>query len=340
MAIMLSSWKHVRIRKEFSERVAHLLLFVTAEDPTTVESLLPVFARVVIQGVFLATVDAACIVRTVLSLWGGGDGRVVLRLATAARCEGAMEGKGVGFSAQRAELHLERADVGITFMPELPAAIALGNASTTFGRSKDETMTAVHERVADEVSKVETRTGVCNVKPDRAGVGVTCILGEACQRVLIITEVLDKRGDVEDLGYLFHREGDQLARLLVTFRRQTIIRKVTYLEAGLRGQDFDPEIHLGSLLFEFRLEHDGEDFKVILVRDIGSSKGQTSPAGLHRCHTNRTLGVSQTTVDLVVDNILRPLEGGRGEDGDLLARTAKGGGFPNLELSFVIGTSK
>ena len=116
----------------------------------------------------------------------------MLGLASAARHKGMMEGKSVRFSAERVELGLEGTDAGITFMPKVPAVIALGNASTMFGRSKDETMTAIHERAADEVSKVETRAGVCNVKPDCAGLGVTCILGEAWQRVLIITEVLGK----------------------------------------------------------------------------------------------------------------------------------------------------
>ena len=105
----------------------------------------------------------------------------MLGLATAAQREGAMEGKGVGFSAQWAELGLEGADAGITFMPEMPAAITLGNACATFGRSEDETMTAIHEGVADKVSQVETHVGVCNVKPNRAGVRVTCILGESRQ---------------------------------------------------------------------------------------------------------------------------------------------------------------
>ena len=56
-----------------------------------------------------------------------------------------MEGKGVGFSAKGAELGLERADAGITFMPESPAAIALGDAGTTFCRSEDETIAAIHK---------------------------------------------------------------------------------------------------------------------------------------------------------------------------------------------------
>ena len=57
----------------------------------------------------------------------------MLGLAAAARRKGTMEGKGVGFSAQWAELGLEGADAGIAFMPEMPAAVALGNACTTFG---------------------------------------------------------------------------------------------------------------------------------------------------------------------------------------------------------------
>ena len=69
----------------------------------------------------------------------------MLGLAMAARREGAMEGKGVGFSAQWAELGLEGADAGIAFMPKTPAAVTLGNACATFGRSEDETMTAVHK---------------------------------------------------------------------------------------------------------------------------------------------------------------------------------------------------
>ena len=119
----------------------------------------------------------------------------MLGLAVAARREGAMKGKGVGFSAQWAELSLERADAGITFMPKAPAAIALGNTCTTFGRSEDETMTAIHEGAADEVSKVETRVGVCDVDPNRAGVRVTCILGESGQRVLVVSEVFVEYGD-------------------------------------------------------------------------------------------------------------------------------------------------
>ena len=164
----------------------------------------------------------------------------MLGLATAARREGAMEGKGVGFSAQWAELGLEGADAGIAFMPEAPAAVALGNASATFGRSKDETMTAIHEGAADEVSKVETRAGVCNVDPNRAGVRVACILGESGQGVLVVTEVSGEGGGVEDLGHLVHREGDQFASLLVAFRCQPVVGKITYLEAGLGSRDFDP----------------------------------------------------------------------------------------------------
>ena len=49
----------------------------------------------------------------------------MLGFATAARCEGAVEGKDVGFSAQRAELSLERTDAGITFMPKAPAVITV-----------------------------------------------------------------------------------------------------------------------------------------------------------------------------------------------------------------------
>ena len=205
---MLSSWKHVRIRKEFSEQITHLLLFVTVEDPTPVESLLPIFAGAVIQGMFLAAVDTPCVVRTVVPFRSGRDRRVVLGLAMAAQHKGMMEGKSVGFSTQGAELSLERADTGITFMPEAPAVITLGNASLTFGRSKDETMTTVYEGVANKVSKVEIRTGVCNVKPDRAGVRVTHILGESWQGVLIVMEVLGKGRAIGNLGYLIHHEGD------------------------------------------------------------------------------------------------------------------------------------
>ena len=230
-AIMLSNWKHVRTREKLSERIAHLLLFVTAEDPTSVESLLPVFAGAVVRGMFLAAVDTPSIMRTVLSLRGRGDRRVVFGLTTAARREGAVEGKGVGFSTKGAELGLERADAGITFMPESPTAIALRNAGSTFCRSEDETIAAIHKRAADKVSKVETHTGVCNVDPDRAGIGVTCILGESGQRVLVISEILGEGGGVEDLGHLIHREGNQFASLLVTFRRQPIIGEVAYFEA-------------------------------------------------------------------------------------------------------------
>ena len=96
----------------------------------------------------------------------------MLGFATAARHKAVVEGKSVGLSAQRA-------DASITFMPKAPAPVTLGNASTTFSRSENETMMAVHEGAADEVSEVETRAGVCNIEPDRAGVRVTCILGES-----------------------------------------------------------------------------------------------------------------------------------------------------------------
>ena len=142
----------------------------------------------------------------------------MLGFATAAQREGVMEGKGVRFSAQRAELGLEGADAGITFMSKMPAAVTLGNTGTTFGRSENETMAVIHKGMADEVLKVETRMGVCNVKPNCAGVRVTCILGESRQRVLVITEVLGEGGGVEDLGHLIHREGNQFAGLLVAFR--------------------------------------------------------------------------------------------------------------------------
>ena len=155
----------------------------------------------------------------------------MLGLATAARHEGVMEGKGMGLSAQWAELGLEGENAGITFMPETPAAIALGNACATFGRSEDETMMAIHEGAADEVSKVETRVGVCNVEPNRASVRVTCILGESRQRVLVISEVFGEGGGVEDLGHLIHCEGNQFASLLVAFRCQPIVGKITYFEA-------------------------------------------------------------------------------------------------------------
>ena len=116
-----------------------------AEDPTPGESLLPVFAGAVVQSVLLATVDTPSIMRTVLALWSRRDGRVMLGLAAATRREGAVEGKGMEFSTQRAELSLERTDTSITFMPEAPAAIALGNAGSAFGRSEDEAMTTIHE---------------------------------------------------------------------------------------------------------------------------------------------------------------------------------------------------
>ena len=108
---MLSSWKHIRTREKLCEQITHLLLFVTAEDPTPVESLLPVFAGVIVRSVCLATVDTSSVMRTVLTLRGGGDRRVVLGLAVATRCKSTVEGKGVGFSAQRAELSLERTRV-------------------------------------------------------------------------------------------------------------------------------------------------------------------------------------------------------------------------------------
>ena len=79
-------------------------------------------------------------------------------------------------------------------------------------------MTTVHEGTANEVSKVETRTGVCNVKPNHAGIRVTCILGESGQGVLVVTEVPGKRGGVEDLGHLVHCEGHQFAGLLITLK--------------------------------------------------------------------------------------------------------------------------
>ena len=72
--------------------------------------------------------------------------------------------------------------------------------------------------------------GVCNIKPDCAGVRVTCILGEAGQRILVITEVLGKGRRVEDLGYLIHHEGNQLACLLVAFGSQPVVGEVTDLE--------------------------------------------------------------------------------------------------------------
>ena len=180
---------------------------------------------------FLAAVDAACVMRTVLSLWGGGNRRVVLGFATAARRKGAVEGKSVGLSTQRAEFGLERADASITFMPKAPAPVTLGNTSTAFGRSENKTMTAVHEGAADEVSEVETHAGVCNIEPDRAGVRVTCILGESRQGVLVIVEVLSERGDVEDLGDLIYHEGNQFACFLVAFKHQPVVGEVADLEA-------------------------------------------------------------------------------------------------------------
>ena len=59
-------------------------------------------------------------------------------LATAAQCKGAVEGKGMEFSAQRA-------DTGITFMPKAPAVVVLRNASLMFGRSEGETVVAIHK---------------------------------------------------------------------------------------------------------------------------------------------------------------------------------------------------
>ena len=147
----------------------------------------------------------------------------MLGLAMAARCEGAMEGEDMRFSAQRA-------DASITFMPKVPAAITLGDASLMFGRREDETMTAIHKGGAHKVLKVETCTGVCNIKSDRAGVRVACILGELGQEVLIVTEVLGERRGIEDLGDLVHHEGDQFASLLLVFGRQTVVGEVAYFE--------------------------------------------------------------------------------------------------------------
>ena len=177
-----------------------------------------------------------------------------------------------------------------------------------FGRSEDETMMAIHKQATDKVSEIETCTGVSNINPDRAGIRVSRILGESGQGVFVISEILGKGGAVKDRGYLLHHERDQLASLLVVFGRQPVIGKVADLETGFRGSNFDPEISLGSLLFEFRLEQSGEDFKIILIGDVRSNKGQTTPARLHRRYPNRTLGVTQMTIDLVIDNILHPLE--------------------------------
>ena len=111
--------------------------------------------------------------------------------------------------------------------------------------------------------------------------GVPCILGESEQGILIITEALDEGGDIEDLGNLIYCEGDQLAGLFVTFEHQPVVGEVADFEAGLEGQNFDPEICLGSLLFEFSLEQSGKDLKIILIRDAGGGKGQTTSARLH-----------------------------------------------------------
>ena len=112
-------------------------------------------------------------------------------------------------------------------MLKAPAAITLRNTSSMFGRCEGKMM------MADKILEVETHMGVCNIEPNRAGVQVTCILGEVRQGVLVITEVLGKGGAVEDLGYLLHHKGDQLAGLLITFGHPPIVGEVADLETGL-----------------------------------------------------------------------------------------------------------
>ena len=74
-----------------------------------------------------------------------------------------MELEGVGFTADGADLSLERTDTGVRAMSKTPASVALRNARAAVCRGDDETMFAVHEVAAYKATKVETRVRVSDV---------------------------------------------------------------------------------------------------------------------------------------------------------------------------------
>ena len=69
-----------------------------------------------------------------------------------------MELKGVGFSADGADLSLERTDMGIRTVSKTPAMVALRNARGTVHRRDNETMFAIYEVTVYKITKVETHT--------------------------------------------------------------------------------------------------------------------------------------------------------------------------------------
>ena len=75
---------------------------------------------------------------------------------------------GVRARAERTEGSLEWADPGIGTMTKSPAASALGKADVFFGGGNNKAMSAIHERLPDEVLYRETAVGVVDVKPHRS----------------------------------------------------------------------------------------------------------------------------------------------------------------------------
>ena len=79
------------------------------------------------------------------------------------------------FAADRADLSLEGADMGVRTMSKAPASIALWNTRAAVCRGDDEMMYAVHEVVAHKVTKVKTHTRVGNIKPNGAGIRTSAV---------------------------------------------------------------------------------------------------------------------------------------------------------------------
>ena len=104
-----------------------------------------------------ATVDALARMGAVLAFQSSWNGRVALGLSLAARRQSAVEFEGVGFTADGADLSLERTDTGVRAMSKVPASVALRNTRAAVCRGDDETMFAVHKVTAYKVAKVKTR---------------------------------------------------------------------------------------------------------------------------------------------------------------------------------------
>ena len=101
--------------------------------------------------------------------------------------------------------------------------------------------------------------------------------------------------------------------------------EVIDFDAGLWGGDLNFQHCVWRLFRNDVLEELGEDGKVICIWDSVHAEGECPPARLNSSDADAPLGITQTTVDLVKDDVLLPGEGRRLVYGDRLVGSVLGG---------------